>query len=337
MLNSSDDIHPGAPRHIVLVTHPLVDGGLTLLQDNAAHYELIVADGLVEPVRLLQAVREVEAIIPNCSVRIDDDLLAAAPRLRIVANCAVGYDNVDVAAATRRGVWVTNTPGVLTEATADLTWALILAAARHVVVGDRMVREGRFTGWGPTLLLGADLAGKTLGVIGLGQIGHAVARRALGFAMRVIYHDVSRQGDIDLGLGPQRAQWVPLEELLRTADIVTLHTLLSPATHHLIDAPRLALMKPSAILVNTSRGPVVDERALVEHLRAGRLRGAALDVYEAEPRLAPQLAELDTVVLLPHLGSATVETRQRMAQCAAENVHAVLGGGAPLTPVNQLG
>jgi glyoxylate reductase len=321
-------------RQIVLVTHPLVDGSLRLLEEHADLYELRIGPGLTDPEELRRELRDVHALIPNCAARVTARALEGGERLKIVACCAMGYDNVDLAAATARGIWVTNTPGALTEATADLAWALILAVTRHIVRGDRMVRDGRFTGWTPTLLLGMELTGKTLGVVGMGQIGRAVARRAVGFGMRVVYSDVALCGELELGAG--RAQGVGLEELLRQADIVTLHTPLTPATRHLIDASRLALMKPDAYLVNTSRGPVVDERALVEHLRAGRIAGAALDVYEEEPRLAPGLAELENVVLLPHLGSATVETRRRMAQVAAANVHAVLQGGPPLNPVNSL-
>jgi glyoxylate reductase len=314
----------------VLVTHPLIEGGLALLEE---HYAVEVADGL-GPEQLRDAISGVDALIPLLSVRVDAGVLEGADRLKVIANYAVGFDNIDLAAATARKIWVTNTPGVLTEATADLTWSALLALVRRVVEGDALVRAGQFNGWGPTLLLGTDLSGKTLGIAGLGKIGRAVARRAAGFGMRVIYNDSACSGPIDLGL--LTAECVGLEELLREADVVSVHTPLTPQTRHLLDRRRLALMKPTAYLVNTARGPVVEEQALVELLQERRLAGAALDVYEHEPALTPGLAELDNVVLLPHLGSATRETRLTMARLAAENAHAVLQGRRPPNPVNNI-
>ena len=322
-----DDVRP----HI-LVTHRLVDGGLDLLADR---YRVTVADDLEDPAALTAALKDVDALIPLLTVQITDEVLAAAPRLKVVANHAVGYDNVDVEAATRRGIIVTNTPGVLTEATADLAWAALLAVVREVVPGDAMMRAGAYTGWSPTLMLGADMAGKTLGVVGFGAIGRAVARRAAGFAMEVLYTDVGEPSDaVDLA-GLITARGVPLEALLQRSDFVSLHVPLNEQTHHLMDAARLAQMKPGAYLVNTSRGPVVDEAALVAHLQAGGIAGAALDVYEREPAMAPGLAELNNVVLLPHLGSATLETRRAMAHTAAVNAHAVLSGDDPPNWVNR--
>jgi glyoxylate reductase len=247
--------------------------------------------------------------------RVDAELLARAPRLRVVANMAAGVDNVDVGAARRLGVAVTNTPDVLTDATADLAWALLLSAARRVVWNDRYVRAGAFVGWGPELGVGVDVAGKTLGIVGAGRIGRAVAERARGFRMPVLLH--SRSGG------------VPLGELLERSDFVSLHVPLAPDTRHLIGEPELRRMRPHAVLINTARGPVVDERALVRALREGWIGAAGLDVYEDEPRLAPGLAELANVVLLPHVGSATVETRARMAETAARNAIAVLRGEKP--------
>jgi glyoxylate reductase len=307
----------------ILVTHPLVPGGLARLEGR---YTIVQGEGLEQAEALRAAIRGCVGVIPVCSARIDASVIESGDALRVIANCAVGFDNVDLAAAARRGVVVTNTPGVLTEATADLTWAAILGLVRRVVAGDRLVRSGAFRGFGPTLLLGIDLAGKTLGIVGLGQIGHAVARRAVGFGLEVLYVDPDREE-------PAFRRAASLEALLARADIVTLHTPLLPGTRHLIDARRLALLKATAYLVNTSRGPIVDERALVDALRAGRLAGAALDVYEREPELAAGLAELENVLLLPHLGSATVETRRRMAELAAANLDAVLSGSAPLNPV----
>lgn len=282
-----------------------------------------VRDDPPDESKIREGLRDAEALLTTLTEQIDAALIQQAPRLRIIANCAVGYNNIDVAAAAARGIIVTNTPEVLTEATADLTWALILAVARRVVEGDRLVREGRWTGWAPTQLLGADVHGKTLGLVGMGRIGRAVARRAEGFAMPVRYW--SRR---ELPTEVRRPAWrpAPLEELLREADIVSLHVPLTPDTRHLIGADALKLMRPTALLINTARGPVVDEAALVEALREGRLAGAGLDVYEQEPALHPGLPALPQVVLLPHLGSATLSTRVRMGLICLENIHAVLAG-----------
>ncbi len=314
----------------ILVTHPLVQGGLDLLHQ---HHRVVQLQGTEPRSAVLERVGRFDALLPLLTVAVDEELLAAAsPRLRVVANYAVGFDNVDVPAATRRGVLVTNTPGVLTEATADLTWALILGIARRLVEGDRFMRAGQYDGWGPLLLLGADVAGKTLGIVGLGQIGRAVARRAAGFDMRILFHDTGAQGEVDLGL--TRAHGVSLEQLLGEADFVTIHTPLTEQTRHLIDAERLGLMKPTAHLINTARGPIVDEAALVSCLQRGGIAGAALDVFEREPAMAQGLADLDNVLVLPHLGSATVGARAGMARAAAANAHAVLSGRMPPNLVN---
>jgi len=278
--------------------------------------------------KLLRGASGVDAILSLLTELIDGPVMdAAGPRLRVISNMAVGFDNIDVPAATARRILVTNTPGVLTEATADLTWALILAMARRVVEGDRMVREGRFERWSPFMLLGRAVAGATLGVVGMGRIGQAVARRSLGFDMRVLYTGTG--GPLSPEQVPSLARWEfrpELDQLLTEADVVSLHVPLSPDTHHLIGARELALMRPGSYLVNTSRGPVIDEAALVESLRGRHLGGAGLDVYEREPELAAGLTALDNVVLLPHLGSATVETRGRMAELAARNAIAAVRG-----------
>lgn len=317
-------------RPKVLVTHPLIPGGLDLLEQ---HYEVTVADGLDSPEELKQAVRGLDALIPLLSVPITAEVLDAADELKVVANYAVGFDNVDIAAATRRGIYVTNTPGVLTEATADLAWALLLSLARQVIPGHQKMLAGGFSGWGPTLLMGTDLYTKTLGVVGFGQIGQAVARRAMGFSMRVLYHDPAIQGQVEKG--GMMAEGVDLETLLRQSDVVSLHVPLTPQTRHLMDRERLGLMKHSALLINTARGPVIDEEALVEHLRNRRLAGAGLDVFENEPAMAPGLRRLDNVVLLPHLGSATTGARLAMARLAAKNVHAALQGQVPPNALNN--
>jgi glyoxylate reductase len=278
---------------------------------------------------LLRGVVGADALLCLLTETVDAAVLdAAGPRLRVVSNMAVGVDNIDVAAASARGVLVTNTPGVLTDATADLAWTLILSVVRRVVEGDRMVREGHFERWSPFMLLGHAVAGSTLGIIGMGRIGQAVARRALGWDMRVIY--TRRRGPLPEDAIPAGAQWGyrdRIEDLLREADIVSLHVPLLPETHHLIGARELALMRPGSYLVNTARGPVIDEVALVDALRRGHLAGAGLDVYEREPELTTGLAELPNAVLLPHLGSATVEARGRMAELAALNAIAAVRGG----------
>jgi glyoxylate reductase len=282
--------------------------------------------------RLLQTVGDKEGLLCTITDRIDQELLDHAPALKVIANYGVGFEHIDVEAVTRRGIPVTNTPGVLTDSTADLTMALILATARRVVEGDRRVREGKFQYWAPLLFLGQDVSGKTLGIIGLGRIGHAVAKRAAGFGMKLIYYSRTR-------LQPARehelqVSFAPLETLLREADFVSLHVPLTPQTRHLIGGRQFQLMKPSAYLINTGRGPLVDEAALVDALRQGRIRGAGLDVYEREPELAPGLAELENVVLLPHVGSSTIETRTKMAQMAAENLLAGLRGDQPPNCLN---
>jgi len=281
---------------------------------------------------LLRGVADKEGLLCTITDRIDAELLAHAPALKVIANYGVGFEHIDLAAATRRGLPVTNTPGVLTDATADLTFALILATARRIPAGDRRVREGKFTYWAPLLFLGREVSGKTLGLIGLGRIGQAVARRARGFGMRVLYHSRTR-------LAPAAEQdlhvaYAPRETLLREADFVSLHVPLTPETRHLIGRRELELMKPTAFLINAARGPVVDEAALVEALRRGQIAGAGLDVYEREPELSPGLTDLDNVVLLPHLGSATIETRTRMGLMAAENLLAGLQGERPPNCLN---
>jgi glyoxylate reductase len=271
-----------------------------------------------------------QALLCLLTERVDAELLDAAPDLRVVANLAVGYDNIDVAAADERGVVVTNTPDVLTDATAELAWALILSAARRVVEGDALVRTGQWKGWSPTQLLGASLTGKTLGVFGMGKIGAAVARRARGFAMSVIYTNRSRNEAVEAEIG---ARPVPFAELLEQSDVLSIHAPSTPETRHAIDAAALARMRPGAILVNTARGPLVDEAALVRALQSRHLGAAGLDVFEREPELEPGLTDLDNVVLLPHLGSATAETRGAMVELCCRNVIAVLAGQPPITPV----
>jgi glyoxylate reductase len=319
----------GKPR--LFLTRRIPDPGLALLREAFA----VIGgeeDRPLERASLLRGVAGADALLCLLTETVDGEVMdVAGPRLRVISNMAVGVDNIDVAAATSRGILVTNTPGVLTDATADLTWALILSTVRRVAEGDRMVREGRFGLWSPFMLLGRAVAGSTLGIVGMGRIGQAVARRALGWDMKVVY--TRRGGALRVDDIPPAARWEfreELDELLREADIVSLHVPLLPQTRHLIGVRELALMRPGSYLINTARGPVVDETALVEALKSGHLAGAGLDVYEREPELAPGLVDLPNVTLLPHLGSATVETRGRMAELAALNaIAAVRGERAP--------
>lgn len=282
---------------------------------------------------LLQRVAGADAVVTLLTERVDAELLdAAGPQLRVVANVAVGYDNIDVAACAARGVVATNTPGVLTEATADIAFGLILMTTRRLGEGERLIRSGRGWKWGMFFLLGSGLQGKTLGVVGMGGIGRATARRARAFGMEVVYQ--SRSGLAAETAEELGARRVDLEELWAVSDVVSLHCPYSAATHHLIGAEQLAAMRDTAVLVNTARGPIVDEEALVVALREGQIAGAGLDVYEREPEVHPGLLDLENVALLPHLGSATIETRTAMATLAADNALAVLGGGPPLTPIS---
>ncbi|MFQ5799850.1 MAG: 2-hydroxyacid dehydrogenase [Bacteroidota bacterium] len=279
---------------------------------------------------LLEGTRWCDVLVSQLIDRIDAEVFDANPRLKLVANYAVGFDNIDIAEASRRRIPVSNTPGVLTETTADLTWALIMSVARRVVGADRFMRAGKYEGWAPMLLLGQDVYGKTLGIVGLGRIGYAVAKRAGGFSMRVLYSDVERKPyDQEV-----KATFVDLDTLLRQSDFLTLHPFLDSGSRHLIDEPQLKMMKRTAYLINTSRGPVVNERALVKALREGTIAGAGLDVYEREPEMEPELAELENAVVLPHIASATTETRTVMGMIVVENTLAVLRSERAPTCVN---
>ncbi|MCP4668184.1 MAG: D-glycerate dehydrogenase [Deltaproteobacteria bacterium] len=315
----------------ILVTSRLSQKVIGILEqghDIEVHGE----DRPMERQKLLDSIGGKEGLLCTITDLIDHELMDRGPQLRMIANFGVGFDNIDVEAATARGIAVSNTPGVLTDATADLAFALLLASARRVVEGDRRTRAGKFRFFAPFHFLGSDVSGKTLGIIGLGRIGKAVARRARGFDMPVFYHNRRRiETAEEEALG---ATYRDLSTLLAGSDFVSLHVPLSEKTHHLIGREELEKMKPSAFLVNASRGPIVDEQALVEALVEGKIAGAGLDVYEKEPLLTPGLAELDNVVLLPHLGSATVETRTRMGMKAAENLLAGLKGERPPNCLN---
>ena len=281
---------------------------------------------------ILRGVRKADGLISMLSDQIDRETIEAAPNLRIIANYAVGYNNIDLGAARERGIFVTNTPGVLTETTADLTWALILAASRRISEAEALARSGKWTGWAPTQLLGSDVFKKTLGIVGMGRIGQAVARRAAGFEMRVIYtsrHRLPIKDEKRLGIS-----FVSLPDLLKESDFVSLHLPLTAESHHLIDRKALRLMKPTAFLINTARGPIVDEAALIEALRKKKIAGAGLDVFENEPAISRELRRLNQVVLLPHIGSASLETRLRMGHIVLENIVSALAGKSPPNMVN---
>lgn len=279
------------------------------------------------PEELVNGAAQAHAVVSLLSDAFDPAILDALPKLQVIANVAVGYNNIDVDAATQRGVWVTNTPDVLTEATADCTWGLLLAVARRLVEADRFVRRGAFQGWSPTMLLGTELAGRRLGIFGLGRIGQAVARRARAFGMETVY--TTRSGVPDSVQRELGVRAVTKTELVETSDIISIHCPLTESTHHAFGKREFAAMKKSALLINTARGPIVNEEALARALHDGDIAGAGLDVYENEPEVHPDLLELDNVVLLPHIASATVDTRREMAEMALRNAAAVLDGQTP--------
>ena len=308
--------------HIV-ATRPVIEGGLSGLREAHTLTVCDPPDGSTRSVDELIALTDgADVLLSILADPVTERLFEARPNLKMVAQYAVGVDNIDLEAARTHSVAVTHTPGVLTAATADLTWALLLAVARHVPAADQYVRDGRFERWETTLMLGMELAEKTIGIVGLGRIGRAVARRALGFGMDVVYHNRSRANPTHERQAS--AQYVSLDELLKTSDVVSLHCPHNEDSHHLIDAAALAKMKSSALLVNTARGPVVDEGALVEALADGEIAGAGLDVFEEEPEVHPGLLERDRVVLAPHLGSATTDARMRMAQMCVASITAFL-------------
>src|SRR6267143_3840091 len=315
----------GEKMNSVLVTRKLPSSVISKLEASAS-VDLYAGDAAIAPAELRARVADKDALVSLLTDAIDRSLIDAGPRLKVIANVAVGYNNIDVEYARSRGIVVTHTPNVLTESVADFTWALILAITRRLSEGERVVRRGAWKGWALDFMLGMELRGKQLGLVGVGRIGAAVAARAPAFGMRVVYTEPR-----DVGL--PNAENISLDRLLNTSDIVSLHVPLLPETRHLIDKKALARMKRSAYLINTARGPVVDEAALAWALQQHLLAGAALDVYEDEPAIHPDLLELENVLLVPHLGSATTETRTAMADLAAENVLAVLAGRPPLTPV----
>ncbi len=319
------------PKPKLFATHPLFEAPRKLLNE---HFEV---DYWREPGRpsrdeLLKRVADKDALVCLLTEKINDELLDRAPRLRIVANVAVGFDNIDVAACTRRKIVATNTPGVLDETTADFAWTLLMAIARRVLEGDQLTRSEKWPGWNLYQLCGADVWGKTLGLVGFGRIGKAVARRASGFLMKVIYSDsIQAPAEVEKQLN---VEYRPLDQLLAEADFISVHVPLLPETRHLLSAPQFEKMKRTAYIINTSRGPVIDEAALVAALAAKKLAGAALDVYENEPQIHPGLLKRSDVILAPHIASASIETRTKMALMAAENVLTLFAGGRPANALN---
>ncbi len=313
----------------MIVAREIPAAGLRLLQ-QAGYEPTILSEDPPGRDALIEAVPGAAAILTTVTEKIDAETLdAAGDSLQVIANMAVGYDNIDVEAATERGVAVTNTPGVLDETTADTAFMLLLAAARRLGEAERMLRAGQWKAWGPKQLTGPDVWGKTLGIVGMGRIGEAMARRARGFGMEILYYARSAKPEAELG-----AERRDLDELLGESDFVSVHTPLCGETHHLIGERELSLMGASAVLVNASRGPVVDEAALADALAEGKIFAAGLDVYEEEPKVHPKLMDLDNVVLAPHIGSASIETRDKMATMAAGNIVAALKGETPPNSVN---
>jgi glyoxylate reductase len=316
----------------VLVTKRIYPEAIEYLRANFADVDYVNSDEGLRPADLLERARGKDAVVSQLTDKLPADVIEQLNGVRVIANVAVGYDNIDVPAATRKGIVVTNTPDVLTETTADFAWTLLMAAARRVVEAHAFVHSGQWKQWTIDLIAGEDVYGRTLGIFGMGRIGQAVARRAGGFGMRILYHDARRAGeDVEQRL---RLEFVEKEQLLRESDFVTLHVPLLESTRHLIGKAELESMKRTAILVNTARGPVVDEAALVEALRDGKIRAAGLDVFEHEPRVEPGLLELPNAVLAPHIASASHATRRKMSMMAAENAAAAAAGRRPPNALN---
>lgn len=310
----------------VLITQKILPEALDYLKEHTK-YEIGTEERILTKKELMAKIKDKEGLLSLLVNTVDRDVINAAPSLRIIANCAVGYDNIDIKHAQKRGVLVTNTPGILTETTADLTWALILAVARRIPEADRFTREKKFKGWALDLFLGKEVFGKRLGIIGMGRIGKAVASRAKAFQMEVVYFDPHR-------LPPEeerkfKASFLPLDGLLSTSNIITIHASLTPQTHHLLSREKIRLIHKEAILINVARGPIIDEKALADALEKREIWAAGLDVYEREPKVEEKLFSLDNVILLPHIGSATYETRLKMAMMASHNLVQGLKGERP--------
>ena len=315
----------------VFVSRPIPDQGLDLVREAC---DAEIWEGELSPPRdvLLSKVKDIEGLLCLLTERVDAELLDAAPNLKVVSQMAVGFDNIDAVECAKRGIAVGNTPGVLTDTTADAAWALLMSSARRIVEGMDYVRAGKWKTWGPMLLMGRDVYGATLGIVGVGRIGAAVAKRATGFDMRILYHDVRRREDLEAELG---LEYADLDVLLQESDFVTIHTILSPETHHLIGEREFQLMKETAVLVNAARGPIVDPEALYAALKGGQIAYAALDVTEPEPiNMDNPLLELDNIIIVPHIASASIATRGKMAEMAALNLIAGVKGDRLPTCVN---
>jgi lactate dehydrogenase-like 2-hydroxyacid dehydrogenase len=314
----------------VYITRKIPEAGINKLKEKGYEVDINPEDKVLSKKELIKALKkkQYDAVLCLLVDKIDKEVLGAAPTVKIFANYAVGFDNIDIKAAQEKKVFITNTPDVLTETVAEHTFALMLAVSHRVAEADKFTKIGKFKGWQPMLLLGSDLSHKTLGIIGLGRIGSRVAYHAVrGFDMRVLYYDVKRDENFEREFGAEYKNNV--DDVLREADFVSLHVPLLESTRHLINRQRLLIMKPSAYLINTSRGPVIDEKALVEALKNKIIKGAALDVFENEPELAPGLAKLDNVILTPHIASATEQTRSKMSELAAANIIEALEGRTP--------
>jgi len=316
----------------VFVTRKIPREGIDILE-KTCEVKVNPYDRVLTKDELMKEIKKIDGLLCLLTDTIDKEVLDEASDLKIISNYAVGYNNIDVEEATKRKIMVTNTPGVLTDTTADLTWALLMGIARRIVEADKFTREGKFKGWDPMLFLGSDVHHATLGIIGFGRIGKTVAKRAKGFEMKILYNDVQKAPkEVEKELG---AEFVSLEKLLSTSDFVSIHTPLSPETHHLIGEKELRMMKKTSFLINVARGPIVDEKALVRALKENWIAGAALDVYENEPYLTPGLSELPNVIVVPHIGSASIATRTKMATMAATNLVAGLNGKVPPNLVNK--
>ncbi len=315
----------------ILVTRRIPDQGLKLLEEK---FELDIneEDRVLSKQEIIERLKGKEGILSLLTDNIDKEVIESNLNLRVISNYAVGFNNIDIEAATAKGIAVTNTPGVLTETTADLAFASLMAIARRIVEADKFTRHGQFKGWAPMLFLGTDVYGKTLGIIGLGRIGHAIARRARGFDMKIIYTDHRPDREFEK---EYNAEFLSKQDLLKEADFVSLHVPLTEETKHMISKFELETMKDTAFIINTSRGPVIKEDDLAEALKNHIIAGAALDVFENEPEINPELKELNNVILLPHIGSASKETRGKMAEMAAKNMINIFEGKKPLSIVNE--
>ena len=311
---------------LVFLTRRIPEDGIKILENAGLDVEIFPEDRQPTKEEIIHGVRNADALISLLSDPIDRKVIDSAPKLKVIGNYAVGFNNIDVEYAKKKGIVVVNTPGVLTETTADLAFALILATTRRVVEGDKFMRDGKFHGWAPMLLLGKEVYGSTLGIVGAGRIGQAVGRRAKGFNMRILYYSRTRKPAFEKEVG---AEYRNLDDLLRESDIITLHVPLTPETKHLIGEREFKIMKDGAILVNTARGEVVDEEAMIHALKSGKLFAAGLDVFYGEPKVNPELFKLKNVVLTPHIGSATEKTRRKMAEMVCKDVVCVLRGEEP--------